>query len=72
MLLFQKIINKKKKWRIDESELHTNTKITPLDGEEGYGKIEGTIIRGEMVYDGEKILRNPGFGRFIPGSYEGD
>jgi len=30
------------------------------------GKITQTILRGHTIYDGEKVLAEPGYGQFVP------
>ncbi|PKG24769.1 dihydroorotase [Niallia nealsonii] len=58
---------------VDETKFHSNAKLSPFDGYEGKGKVAQTIIRGEVVFDGEKIVVEPGFGNFVKGSaYKGE
>lgn len=35
---------------------------TPFDGQSAYGRVREVWIRGQKVYDGEKLLVEPGFG----------
>lgn len=53
---------------IDEAKFQSNAKLSPFHGQVGKGRISQTIVRGETVYDGKKIIVEPGFGRFIAGS----
>jgi dihydroorotase-like cyclic amidohydrolase len=41
-------------------------KHTPYDGKTWKGYIESTWVRGTKVYEGGKILAEPGFGKFCP------
>jgi len=61
------VIDPSKDWRIDEHVLRSNSKLTPFHGYSGKGKIVHTIVRGTTVFDGERVLAEPGFGRFVAG-----
>jgi len=61
------IINPDATWVIDESKFKSSTKLSPYHGEKVTGKIVQTIVRGRVVYDGENVLVDPGYGNFIHG-----
>ncbi len=48
---------------IDRASLHTRCGWSPFEGMRVFGKVCETRIRGQQVYDGEKITARPGFGR---------
>jgi allantoinase len=52
---------------IDASKFESLAKYSPFDGEKLRGKVSQTIVRGEVVYDGHEILKDPGYGKFIGG-----
>lgn len=53
---------------VDASSFQSLAKWSPFDGQTLRGKIQRTIVRGEVVYDGRSIVQEAGFGKFIPGS----
>lgn len=66
------IIDPEAEWTIDERLFYANSKpTTPFNGKKVKGKIATTIVRGAVVYDGENITVDPGFGNFVPGSAAG-
>ncbi|MEK8126552.1 dihydroorotase [Paenibacillus filicis] len=52
---------------VDETKLRSHSKLTPFHGKQLQGRIQYTVVRGTVVYDGEDITVEPGFGRFVPG-----
>lgn len=52
---------------IDRSHLLTKCGWSPFEGMKVKGKVRETWIRGCQVYDGERVLINPGFGKNIFG-----
>ncbi len=52
---------------IDRSKLHTASRDTDLlyDGMTFRARVAGTILAGEVVFDGEEVLNRPGDGRFV-------
>lgn len=48
---------------IQRNTLHTQCGWSPFEGMRVYGKVTENRIRGIVVYDGENILVEPGFGR---------
>lgn len=62
------IIDPDQTWIIDETQFRSHSKSTPFHGYEVKGKIVQTIVRGTSVYDGNQLLVEPGFGKFVAGS----
>ena len=52
---------------IERKNLHSQCGWSPFEGMRVYGKIVETWIRGVKVYDGDRILVNPGFGENLYG-----
>ena len=66
------VIDPETEWTIDESKFYANSRpTTPFNGKKVKGKIASTILRGSVIYNGEEITVDPGFGNFVPGSAEG-
>ncbi|MGO4889879.1 dihydroorotase [Anaerobacillus sp. MEB173] len=61
------VIDGDERFQIKASEFQSLAKWSPYDGMTLQGKVKQTIVRGETVYDGEKIVKDPGFGKFITG-----
>lgn len=47
------------KWTITEKDLHFRHKLTPYLGAKLRGRIVGTWLRGEQIYDGHEIQGSP-------------
>jgi hypothetical protein len=39
---------------------------TPWDGELFVGSVEATVVRAEVIYDGDSVAGEPGYGRRVP------
>ena len=61
------VINPEETWIVDETQLHSHSKLSPFHGRKLQGKITQTIVRGTTVYDGNELTVKPGFGNFVPG-----
>jgi dihydropyrimidinase len=46
--------------------MHHGGDYTPYEGYQTQGYPVATYVRGELVFDGEKIVGPPGHGRFLP------
>lgn len=57
------IVDLNKKWTFCENDINTKNKISPYIGEEFTGKIEKTMVRGKLVFDGVNI-NSSGYGRY--------
>lgn len=62
------VIDPTHKWTIDQTKLRSHSKLSPFHQHEVQGKIKHTIVRGKSVYDGERVVAQPGDGRFIAGA----
>lgn len=56
------VVDLEKEWRLDRKQLKSKSTATVWDGEQFNGSVEATVVRGEVVYDGTKILSKPGNG----------
>jgi len=56
-----------REWTLgDRHTLHSKNTVTPFEGESFTGKVTGTIVRGNVVYDEEDgVIGEPGFGTRI-------
>ena len=53
-------------WTVDESfQIYSKPNLDPLWGQRLHGKVTHTIVRGRLVMADDKILVEPGYGRFI-------
>lgn len=59
------IVNMRKKYTMKNSDLFTRPKITVFDGMSLQGKIEKTLVRGELVYNNGEFISKKGSGQFI-------
>ncbi|MFJ5623747.1 dihydroorotase family protein [Peribacillus loiseleuriae] len=62
------VIDPNQKTVIDQNSFKSFSKLTPFDGQELDGKVISTIVRGEEVFDGTNVTKNPGYGKFVAGS----
>ncbi|WP_139996846.1 dihydroorotase [Paenibacillus paridis] len=62
------VIDPQQSWRIDQTKLLSHSKLSPFHQHKVQGKIRHTIVRGKSVYDGERIVAQPGSGQFIAGA----
>jgi dihydroorotase/allantoinase len=53
-------------WALDRTDLHSKSTATPWDGQTFTGRVETTVVRGEVVYDGEDLTATPGYGERAP------
>ena len=57
------IIDLNQEWTVEPSKLESKGKYSPLVGNTVKGKIEMTILRGEIVYrDDEGVIGEKGYG----------
>lgn len=62
------VIDPNDTWKIDASKFYSYSDSSPFHNREGKGKVVQTIVRGKTVYDGQNIVVNPGYGKFVKGS----
>jgi allantoinase len=53
-------------WTIDPATLVTPAGWSPYTGRGLRGRVVATFSRGEQIWDGERVLAEPGRGRFVP------
>ncbi len=58
------IVDPKSEFVIKGEELHSKQKITAFEGHGGKGRPLTTIVRGEIIWDGE-VVGKPGFGEYL-------
>jgi allantoinase len=59
------VIDPNASWTLRGSELQSSAGWTPYEGRAMNGRIQKTIVRGRVVYDGEQITAEPGDGELI-------
>ncbi len=62
------VVDLNKVWTYDGAKSFTKIKTTNgvYQDRTIRGKVVGTYVRGEQVYDGESILAQPGYGQYVP------
>lgn len=59
------VFDARQTWTFNSAASVTNAKWSPFDGREVAGRVEATFVRGQLVYDGEKVVGKPGHGRWL-------
>jgi allantoinase len=57
------------RWTLDEAGLLSTAGWSPYHGWAMTGKVTKTLVRGQIVFDGERVVAEPGTGQFIPGRH---
>lgn len=57
------LVDMKREWSIDQSQLFSKSKISPWHGRHVQGGPVLTMVRGKVVMENGKILAEPGWGR---------
>lgn len=60
------VIDPKAKTTVRAAEQHTKSDYSPYEGWELSGRIELSLVRGEVVVRDGQLAQRPGYGRFIP------
>jgi allantoinase len=61
------LVDPDREWTLtDRHALHSKSTVTPFEGESFVGAVTGTVVRGESVYDGERVVGSAGFGSRVP------
>jgi allantoinase len=63
------IIDPNAEWVLDEADQLSSAGWSPYHGWSMTGKVSKTILRGQVIYDGEQVLAEPGTGCFVPGRH---
>ncbi|SKC92594.1 allantoinase AllB [Maledivibacter halophilus] len=64
------IVDPEKNWEITSESLFYKNKISAFIGLQGKGKVEKTIVRGEIVFSAGKIIGDYGYGNLIKNNGE--
>lgn len=60
-------------WTVDGTLLHSNAAWSPFHGRRLQGRVMLTVSRGEVIWDGSRLLSSPGRGEFLaPSEQSGD
>ena len=59
------VFDQNAKWTVTKDDLHENVDYTPYEGMELQGYPMATYQRGRLVFDGERVLAEPGQGRLL-------
>ncbi|MDE0200549.1 MAG: amidohydrolase family protein [Caldilineaceae bacterium] len=54
-----------KSYELDDAGMRTRSGWTPFAGRPVKGRVEKVVLRGETVFDGERVLASPGAGRVL-------
>ena len=58
------IWNPDERWTVDASKLEHRHKLTPYDGEQLFGRVVRTYVRGQVVFDDGRFCARP-FGQLL-------
>ena len=54
-----------KVYELNDAGMRTRCGWTPFAGRQVKGRVEKVVLRGETVFDGERVLAPPGSGRVL-------
>jgi allantoinase len=63
------IIDPTVEWTLDEERLLSTAGWSPYHGWPVQGRVTKTILRGQVVFDGDQVVGEPGMGQFVPGQH---
>ncbi len=65
------VVDLKERWHYDGAKSFSKTKSVKgiYQDMEFVGRVKSCYVRGNMVYDGERIVGTPGWGNYVPGSF---
>ena len=58
-------VDTNQEYELNDAQMRTRCGWTPFDGRHVKGRIEKVVLRGETVFDGERVLAAPGNGRVL-------
>ncbi|WP_380676527.1 dihydroorotase [Salinigranum sp. GCM10025319] len=61
------VVDPDREWTLDRTTLRSKSTATPFDGERFRGAVSKTVVRGEIVYDGETVTGTNGYGELATG-----
>jgi allantoinase len=64
------VIDPNAEWVLDEADQLSSAGWSPYHGWSMTGKVSKTIVRGQVVFDGQQVLAEPGTGSFVPGKHD--
>jgi len=50
----------------DSTDMHSPAGYSPYEGWSIQGKVTATILRGEVIMQDGKLLKSPGYGKYLP------
>ena len=53
------------RYELSDASQHTKAGWTPFAGQSVFGRVEQVILRGRTVYDGQRVLAEPGSGQVL-------
>jgi allantoinase len=59
------VVNPQQAWTLTADQLLYKNPHSAFVGREFRGRVEQTFVRGAVVYDGDKIMAKPGYGRLL-------
>lgn len=59
------LFDPEKRWSVDPKRLMMKSDYSPYEGFAITGRVEKTISRGRVVFDGQDIVAEPGFGQYL-------
>jgi len=63
------ILDPNARWTLNEASQHSSAGWSPYHGWELQGKVTKTVLRGQVVYDGQQVVAEPGTGQFVAGEH---
>jgi dihydroorotase (multifunctional complex type) len=62
------VFNPEKIWEVHDLGEGSRISTLPYEGWQIKGKVEKTLVRGKVVWDGKEIVCEPGWGKYVPAS----
>lgn len=56
------VVDPDREWTFDRTTLRSKGTVTPFDGERFRGAVTMTVVRGEVVYEDDEVVGDPGWG----------
>ena len=60
------IFNPEKIWKVHDLREGSRISTLPYEDWQIKGKVEKTLVRGKVVWDGKRIVCEPGWGKYVP------
>jgi dihydroorotase len=65
------LVDPAERWTVDAADIHSKAGWSPFAGRTLTGRTVRTYLRGVPAADGDRVLAEPGTGRFVPGAGAG-